>query len=708
MKSLSKITKSIVAALLLFCPFTQIIADERTPEEMLSIAESVFKTRIQKERARLGSEEKTPRLLDVTVKSSEIINGIDKERETFQIFTFTNGAPGYVIVSADDRLPEVIGFSDKQHFIKSDIPTALQEMLTGYSEALYYSDEEVTLLPKYTTAKSTSVEPLLGEISYNQSEPYNDMCPMHNGKKSVAGCLATAICEIVAYHRHPAKMSGSVISYNTNTYSLPVRWDCANTVFDWDNILDKYSGRTPEFSGTIKTSIMQMLVAGDVKLSDSYYGNIEISKFVNLTSGTLAFKAYTILADSKGNFIRPLNSGTDGKLDYGYMYTNFYIPHSMPSDIEDGEYRIYIGAKKDNASTWSIVRKASDPNNLLGSRVNVYLKVVKKGNTYTINNQTFDCSYTKEQGDAIATLCGACGAISKMDYTSAESGAYQHEGMTGLYKYMDYDDAMTMVSAPYFTDEEWHSLLQEELHYLRPILCCGQTKEGAGHAYVIDGYKYVDGVPYYHINWGWGGVSDGYFTITDMTPSASGTGGQVANYGYSSEMTINIMPKDDKNDGAAFSAEEIILNRTKVNTSGFVGITVNNIYNRSPRIFTGKLVAYAIDSNNNEYKIGTYQTLSGLNILYGYQALQANVKIPTTIPTGDYRIELRSATTTGKAERTVMSASRPSIHITNPTAIENIEAESSEAEIFDLSGRKINESVKNGIYIKQGKKYIAR
>lgn len=48
----------------------------------------------------------------------------------------------------------------------------------------------------------------------------------------------------------------------------------------------------------------------------------------------------------------------------------------------------------------------------------------------------------------------------------------------------------------------------------RPVVFCGQST-GGGHCFVLDGY---DGKGYFHVNWGWGGSSNGYFKVAILNP----------------------------------------------------------------------------------------------------------------------------------------------------------------------------------------------
>ena len=52
---------------------------------------------------------------------------------------------------------------------------------------------------------------------------------------------------------------------------------------------------------------------------------------------------------------------------------------------------------------------------------------------------------------------------------------------------------------------------------LRPVLYRGWSESSGGHVFVCDGYNTSDQL---HFNWGWGGSSDGYFTIGSLNPGS--------------------------------------------------------------------------------------------------------------------------------------------------------------------------------------------
>ena len=67
------------------------------------------------------------------------------------------------------------------------------------------------------------------------------------------------------------------------------------------------------------------------------------------------------------------------------------------------------------------------------------------------------------------------------------------------------------------SNEEWKEILINELESYRPIYYWGnEPGENVGHAWNIDGYQ----ENYFHMNLGWGGQSNGYYTL-DMMYSAN-------------------------------------------------------------------------------------------------------------------------------------------------------------------------------------------
>lgn len=148
-------------------------------------------------------------------------------------------------------------------------------------------------------------------------------------------------------------------------------------------------------------------------------------------------------------------------------------------------------------------------------------------------------NYTTVETHAVATLMKACGYSVKMNYTTGESGAYSKVIGPALITYFGYDQGVQAVSrSTYKTQQEWDDMIYNELTSSGPVIYSGQSTSGA-HCFVCDGY---DGKGYFHINWGWGGMSDGYFLLNELTPGEIGTGGHYGGYNLYQDAVIGIMP----------------------------------------------------------------------------------------------------------------------------------------------------------------------
>ena len=111
----------------------------------------------------------------------------------------------------------------------------------------------------------------------------------------------------------------------------------------------------------------------------------------------------------------------------------------------------------------------------------------------------------------------------------SQSGANTaHEVAVALKQYFDYSSTTTYKDRSLYSYANWIELLYNELAQGRPMVFSGQST-GGGHAFVCDGYQSED---YFHINWGWGGQSDGYFKLSVMNPKEQGIGGSSSDDGF--------------------------------------------------------------------------------------------------------------------------------------------------------------------------------
>ena len=145
---------------------------------------------------------------------------------------------------------------------------------------------------------------------------------------------------------------------------------------------------------------------------------------------------------------------------------------------------------------------------------------------------------TEDETKALSTLAYHAGVAVEMMYAPRGSGTYTQLVANALRDHFRYDKRVSYKSRANYTQATWEQLLRNELIATRPIVYSGYGR--GGHAFVCDGY---DANGLFHINWGWGGMSDGYFNLNYLVPSDLGIGGGAGGgYSLGQGAIIGIMP----------------------------------------------------------------------------------------------------------------------------------------------------------------------
>lgn len=155
-------------------------------------------------------------------------------------------------------------------------------------------------------------------------------------------------------------------------------------------------------------------------------------------------------------------------------------------------------------------------------------------------NKMHDSYKAGDDASEVAKLMHYCGVAVQMNYGADASSAASEKTVTALIDYFDYDAGAKYVKRSGFGYTDWVALLYNELASQRPVLMGGQST-GGGHAFVCDGYDEED---FFHINWGWGGLSNGYFRLSNLAPDNQGTGGSTTSDGYNLDLgaAIGVQP----------------------------------------------------------------------------------------------------------------------------------------------------------------------
>lgn len=152
--------------------------------------------------------------------------------------------------------------------------------------------------------------------------------------------------------------------------------------------------------------------------------------------------------------------------------------------------------------------------------------------------------YTDAQAEAVASLMQAAGYSVKMSYAADASGALAMNIKRGLVRYFNYDPNIEYALRSYYSATEWKQKIIDNLQNVGPILYGGASMIGGGHSFVLDGY---DGNGYFHFNWGWSQMSDGYYLLDALNPSSLGTGGGAGGgYNFTQDALFGVQPPTGK------------------------------------------------------------------------------------------------------------------------------------------------------------------
>ncbi len=159
---------------------------------------------------------------------------------------------------------------------------------------------------------------------------------------------------------------------------------------------------------------------------------------------------------------------------------------------------------------------------------------------WSLMKDDFDSGDESAAAQEVAKVMKDAGESVYMKY-SANGSFANADGISEAFRNtFGYSISTELVSRAYFTAQEWDELIYSNLENKMPVYYGGTAIDiddskgylqgvEAGHGFVVDGY---DGKGLYHVNWGWGGLSDGFFLLSLLDPDNQGAGGTSGSEGY--------------------------------------------------------------------------------------------------------------------------------------------------------------------------------
>lgn len=208
------------------------------------------------------------------------IKGVRTAEQTPAYYVFnTADNNGYVIVSGDDSTDDILGYSTNGSFDVENLPSNVKAWLQSYAEQIAQMDNYIPQQhPAAYSASWTAIAPLT-TTKWDQSAPYNNMCPIHYEDRSVTGCTATAIAQLMKYNEWPQGATQPIPGYTTETAKLRLN-NLPSTTFNWDDMDDIYSSEDE---------------ADEVAKLMLYVGQALKSDYTRLATGAYSSDAASIL-----------------------------------------------------------------------------------------------------------------------------------------------------------------------------------------------------------------------------------------------------------------------------------------------------------------------------------------------------------------------------------------------------------------------------
>ena len=206
-------------------------------------------------------------------------------------YVFNVATNGFVIVAGDDTVTPILGYSTEGNFDSNSIPQNVAKWLEGYKNEIrtiveqniqpsidikenwkrLRNGDKINTTSQYrsdvTSKIMLGVAPLI-RTEWDQSPFYNALCPTdaQANQKTVTGCVATAMAQIMKYWNYPVTGSGNH-SYNHDKYGK-ISANFANTTYQWSAM----SSRITSSNNAVATLMYHCGVSVDMNYGPALSG----------------------------------------------------------------------------------------------------------------------------------------------------------------------------------------------------------------------------------------------------------------------------------------------------------------------------------------------------------------------------------------------------------------------------------------------------
>lgn len=224
------------------------------------------------------------------------------------LYIYNRVGGGFVIVAGDDACKPILAYSYSERFFDpSDMPEAAREWLEDLVEQVEIVRSEgrkasasasaawaAVEAPTKATGSLYASEHQLETPRWGQGEPFNNLAPMVDGKRAVAGCVPLAMSMVCRFFKYPEKGVGTLPEYSFESAekaTVNIEGFELGHAYDWDHMKLEYKEYTEEEAAAVARLVYDCGVMVQAK-----YGSGETSA----NAGTMISKAVEYLGFDAG------------------------------------------------------------------------------------------------------------------------------------------------------------------------------------------------------------------------------------------------------------------------------------------------------------------------------------------------------------------------------------------------------------------------
>lgn len=193
----------------------------------------------------------------------------------FYIYNVENNG-GFVIVSGDDAIGNIIGYSDNGTFDLEGAPDNVVTMMQMFARTIENqqrtgSTDFVKEDERVAPHGEVKVKPLLKNIQWGQDAPFFNKMPERKATENnpkeryYVGCVATAMAQIMRYYKWPMQGTGNM-TYTDNLGKKHIV-DFASATFDWTKMPERLEIDNADETENNMVATLSSLAAFSVHMS---------------------------------------------------------------------------------------------------------------------------------------------------------------------------------------------------------------------------------------------------------------------------------------------------------------------------------------------------------------------------------------------------------------------------------------------------------